>query len=179
MAMSHPRLEQIWIKRIRRGAMEALESVELLAGSGIAGNRNQGGKRQVTLIEREVWEGMMKHLGASLPISRRRANLVVSGLREGGAPGLVRTTGRVLAIHSAAGTCRLRIHGETTPCSRMDEAQPGLADEMLPDWRGGAFAEVLTGGTIAAGATLEWVADDAATNAAAANHSGNQASLPF
>ena len=177
--MSSACLEQIWLKPVRRGVVDVVESAQLVAGRGITGNHNQGGRRQVTLIEREVWEAMMKHLGASLPVSTRRANLGVSGLREGGAPGLVRTTGRVLAIHSAAGTCRLRILGETTPCSRMDEALPGLADEMLPEWRGGAFAEVLTGGTITAGATLEWVADDAATDAAAANHSGNQASLPF
>jgi MOSC domain-containing protein YiiM len=160
MENSTPRLEQIWLKRARRGAIDVAESALLVAGRGIAGNHNQGGKRQVTLIEREVWDAMMQRLGASLPISTRRANLVVSGLRAGGAPGLVRTKGRVLAIHSDAGTCHLRILGETSPCNRMDEALPGLADEMLPDWRGGAFAEVLSGGTIAAGAALEWVAND-------------------
>jgi len=180
MANSTPRLEQIWIKRVRRGVMEAMESAELIAGRGIAGNHNQGGRRQVTLIEREVWEAMMQRLGASLPISMRRANLVVSGLREGGAPGLVRTAGRVLAIRSDAGTCHLRILGETTPCSRMDEALPGLADEMISDWRGGAFAEVLTGGTIAAGATLEWVAEDSiSAELPASNPQGRQASLPL
>jgi MOSC domain-containing protein YiiM len=180
MATFPVRLEQIWIKRVRRGVMEAMESAELVTGCGITGNRNQGGKRQVTLIEREVWEAMMKQLGASLPVSTRRANLVVSGLREGGAPGLTRTTGRVLAIHSAAGTCRLRILGETIPCSRMDEALPGLADEMIPDWRGGAFAEVLTGGAIAAGATLEWVADDSViAGPGPGDQSSKQARLPL
>ena len=161
MVNSPPRLEQIWIKRAHRGVMDAAATAELVAARGIVGNANQGGTRQVTLIEREVWEALMKKLGGALPPSARRANLVVSGLRVQGEPGLVRTRGRVLAIRSATGDCRLRILGETKPCERMDEALPGLTAAMCADWGGGAFAEVITGGSIAAGAMLEWVPDTA------------------
>ena len=159
MSATRGRLEQIWVKRARRGVMDAAQTAELVEGRGIAGNANQGGKRQVTLIEREVWEELMRKLGGDLPTSARRANLVVSGLETStpGVPALFRARGRVLVIRSAAGDCRLRILGETKPCERMNEALPGLERAMYDGWRGGAFAEVIAGGSIAVGAPLEWV----------------------
>ena len=144
------RLEQIWIKRAKRNVMDAAVAAELVAARGIVGCANQGGKRQVTLIEREIWDDIMQRLGGKLPTSARRANLVVSGLP------LFRTRGKVLVIHSAAGECRLRILGETKPCERMDETLPGLQAALCDGWRGGAFAEVITGGTISIGAELGW-----------------------
>src|SRR4051794_29684488 len=47
--------------------------------------------------------------------------------------------------------CLVRIYGEVTPCERMDEAQPGLRAALRPHWRGGAFGEIVEGGTIAVG----------------------------
>jgi hypothetical protein len=52
------RLEAIWVKRLRRGPMDPASHARLAAGRGIAGNANQGGRRQVTLLEREVWDAM-------------------------------------------------------------------------------------------------------------------------
>lgn len=140
-------LVAIWRKRAKRGPMDALLAGELVAGRGLVGNANQGGRRQVTVIEEEVWEGLMDELGASAPTAARRANLVLRGLPLAG------SRGRELAI----GTCRLRILGETKPCERMDEAVPGLRRLMFPDWRGGAFAEVLAGGMLRVGDAAEWV----------------------
>ena len=123
------RLEAIWVKRMKLGPMDAADDARLVAGRGIVGNANQGGRRQVTLIEREVWADLMRSLDGTLPPWRRRANLMVSGTA------LARTRGRVLRV----GAVRLRIGGETRPCERMDEAVPGLQAAMRrTPWSGGA-----------------------------------------
>ena len=145
--MTTGRLDAIWIKRAHRGPMDSVPSASLRAGHGIVGNADRGGRRQVTLIEREVWEALMLELGAAAPPSSRRANLLVSGLR------LAESRGRTLRI----GACRLRIVGETRPCERMDDALLGLSAAMAPEWRGGAHAEVLDDAEIQVGATVEWV----------------------
>ena len=141
-----PRLQLILIKRAKLGPMDPAAAAELVAGRGLAGNANQGGKRQVTLIEQEVWDELMRQFASNLPIATRRANLVVSGLP------LEKTRGRILAI----GDARLHILGETKPCERMEAALPGLKTAMYPHWRGGAFAEVLAGGRIEAGMPIAW-----------------------
>ena len=152
-ATSEATLEAIWIKRAHGGPMDPAAEARLVAGRGIAGNADQGRRRQVTIIEREVWESIMRDLGGALDPSARRANLMVSGL------GLADSRGRILRV----GECRIRIFGETRPCRSMDEALPGLAGALRPDWGGGAFGEVLDDGSIRVGDRVAWAeAEEAA-----------------
>ena len=146
MTESTGRLEAIWLKRAHRGKMDPVPRAELLSGKGLVDNVDRSRRRQVTLLEREVWERVTGELGASLDAVARRANLLVRGVR------LVRTRGRILRI----GDARLMIGGELTPCERMDEALPGLQDALKPEWFGGAFAQVLEGGLIGVGDAIEW-----------------------
>ena len=139
-------MDAIWIKRAHRGPMDSVAVASLRAGRGIVGSADQGGRRQLTIMEREVWDALMDEMGAVVPPSSRRANLLVSGVA------LARSRGRTLRI----GACRVRIGGETTPCERMDEAFPGLRTAMIPAWRGGAHAEVLDDGDIQVGTAVEW-----------------------
>lgn len=140
-------LEAIWIKPAHREPMDPAPQAKLVAGQGLAGNANQGGKRQVTLIERERWGEMMAELEASVDPSARRANLLVSGVR------LAESEGRILQV----GRCRLHIRGETRPCARMDEAYQGLQAAMREGWGGGAYGEVLDDGQIEVGDQVAWV----------------------
>src|SRR5690606_513800 len=105
------RVEAIWIKRVRGGPMNPVDRATMEAGRGIVGSANQGGRRQVTIIERESWERLMAELGASLDPSVRRANLMVSGIS------LRESRGKHLVI----GPCRIELHGETRPCRHLDE----------------------------------------------------------
>jgi len=140
------RLEAIWIKRAHRGPMDPVVDGELVAGRGLVGNADQGRRRQVTIIEREVWDRLMRELGGTVPPSARRANLMISGLSLAG------ERDRVLHV----GGCRIRVLGETRPCERMDEALLGLREAMKADWGGGSFGEVLDDGRIAVGAEVWW-----------------------
>ena len=139
--MPTSRLEAIWIKRARLGPMDPAPKAALVAGRGIVGNANQGGRRQVTIIAREVFDELRRKLGPGVEPVMRRANLMVSGLA------LPETKSRVLQI----GRVRIRINGETRPCERMDEAFPGLKDALGVDERGGVYGEVLDDGEIAVG----------------------------
>ena len=141
-----PKLRQIWIKRAHRGKMDGADRATLVAGRGLAGDANQGGTRQVTLIELERWRQLMDTSSADLDTSARRANLVVEGLD------LFDSQGRTLRI----GAARLMIRGETRPCERMDEALPGLQNAMRERWGGGAFAAVIEGGEISVGDEVGW-----------------------
>ena len=146
--MTDGQLQAIWIKRAKLGPMDPAETAQLAAGRGIVGNANQGGKRQVTILEAEVWEELMQRMGGDLSPAARRANLLARGIR------LANTRGRILRV----GTCRIAIYGETKPCERMDEALPGLQEVMRPNWSGGAFGEVLDDGQITVGDRVAWEA---------------------
>lgn len=140
------RVERLWVKRAHRGAMDARESIQLVAGRGVEGSADRGGRRQVTLLEREVWDALMRELGRDAGPETRRANVLVSGID------LRASRGRLLRL----GATRIRIGGEVKPCERMEEAVAGLRAAMYPEWKGGAFGQIIDGGIVAVGDGVAW-----------------------
>jgi len=139
-------LLRIWIKPARRAAMASAIAAHAETGRGLAGNADQGGRRQVTLLDADRWRDAESELGEAVDPTARRANLLTRGVdyRE--------CTGRVLRV----GAVHIRLLGETRPCGRMDEARPGLRAALQPDWRAGAYGEVLDDGTLRVGDPVEW-----------------------
>jgi len=144
--MESGQIEAIWLKRGKRAPMDAVECAEMIAGKGLVGNANQGGRRQVTILDAAVWERIMKELGTTINPSARRANVMVRGLD------LANTRKRILLL----GECRLRIFTETKPCERMDEVFPGLKAALYQNWAGGASAQVINGGIVQVGEMARW-----------------------
>jgi MOSC domain-containing protein YiiM len=138
------RLETIWLKRAHRGPMDEVHEATVVAGKGLVGDVTTSRRRQVTIIEREVWDSLMRQLGADKSPVGRRANLLISGVS------LQDTRGQTLVI----GGLRFLIGGHTTPCERMDEYLPGLRAAMQPNWGGGVFAQALDDGVITVGAAV-------------------------
>ncbi|HEY0511928.1 MAG TPA: MOSC domain-containing protein [Thermoanaerobaculia bacterium] len=126
--------------------MDRRETATLVAGKGLAGNANQGGRRQVVLLTREGWAEATAELAVDLDPATRRGNLLLSGVD------LEKTRGRTLRI----GPVRLRIWTECTPCYQMDQAHSGLKEALRPHWRAGACAEVIAGGEIRVGDEAVW-----------------------
>ena len=140
------RLEAIWLKRARRGPMDPVDEAVAVEGRGLEGGADFDRERQVTLVEREVFDRLKEELDGSVEPVMRRANLMVSGIRLEG------TQDQTLAV----GDLRIHVHGETRPCGRMDEACEGLMDALDPHWGGGVHGSVLNDATITVGDEVHW-----------------------
>lgn len=127
---------------------EEHESIELVAGRGIPGDRffdwKEDYKGQLTLIDLEVVEAVREHAGnPELPATAFRRNVVVSGID----------------LNALIGT-RFRLGGillegieECRPCYWMDAAcgKPGTEDLMKG--RGGLRCRILESGLLRTGPT--------------------------
>ena len=139
-------LEAIWLKRARGGPMDPVDEAVVVEGRGLEGGADFDRDRQVTLIEREVFERLKAEVDDSVEPVMRRANLLVSGIR------LEDTRDRTLAV----GDLRIHIRGETHPCGRMEEACEGLMDAFDPHWGGGAHGSVVNDAIISVGDDVRW-----------------------
>ncbi|MEA2239280.1 MAG: hypothetical protein QOC81_4004 [Thermoanaerobaculia bacterium] len=131
----------IWIKRAHRGVMDSVDEAQAVSGRGLVGNADQGRRRQVTIIDEDAWNAAAAETGHHVEPSRRRANIMLRGIA------LAESRGRHLRISS----CLIHILGETRPCERMEEAQPGLRKALGTGWRAGVFGEIVEGGPIRIG----------------------------
>lgn len=141
------RLEWIGLRPGRRAPLQSMNHVEVIADHGLAGDHKAhraGGKRQVTLIQRE-------HLAAVAQLLKRegidpallRRNLLVSGINLLALRGERFRIGMVL--FEGTGPCE--------PCSRMEEVL-GAGGYNAMRGHGGITARVLVGGVIAVGDAL-------------------------
>ncbi len=141
------RLEAIWTKRAHGGPMDPQESATAVENVGLEGCAGGGRRwRQVTVIEKEVFDELMLEL-PDLDPAMRRANLMVSGIR------LKECRDKILQV----GGLRIHMRAETRPCDLMEEQCPGLQAALVPDWKAGAFGKVLNDAEIAVGDAVEWV----------------------
>ncbi len=126
--------------------MDPVGEAEMIAGRGLRGNADQGGWRQVTLIDEGAWAEAQREIGVKVDPSARRANILLRGVN------LAESRGKTLRV----GDCQIRILGETRPCHQMDHAHEGLRNVLRAPWRAGAFGEIVEGGTIRVGDPVEW-----------------------
>lgn len=140
------RIEALWLKSEAYGPMVAVEELRVVRRTGIEHNADWGGKRQVTVLEKERWDAMMEELGSpAVDPSARRANVMVSGCD------LADSKHRILRL----GAVRVEIRGETRPCDRMDQAHQGLRRAMADPWNGGIYGVILDDGAIRVGDPVE------------------------
>lgn len=137
-------------RKIRhRAPMEELTSCEVLPGGGVEGDYSgkKYPRRGVTVLSLEAWGEALALLAQrpALPWLVRRANFLVEGVA------LPRARGGVVRI----GPVLLEVTAPTVPCSRMEEACPGLLKALYPDWRGGICCRVIEGGALSIGAHVE------------------------
>lgn len=130
----------IAFKEKRKGPVLELEQAVITTESGLQGDhRGKPGKRQITVMSLKDWQAACDELAVDLSWTERRANLLVDELAFHGKVGQKIIIGDNVV---------LEITGETDPCSRMEDAQPGLYKALEPGWRGGVTCRVVQGGLI-------------------------------
>lgn len=146
-------VERIFIVRTPGAAQAECESIAVVAGSGIEGDRYFGrhdeAGQNISLIEAEELEAFMREHGRPDDLSVSRRNLVTRGIR------LNELVGQEFFV----GEVKLRGVELCEPCLGLGSA---LAAPELPAaavvqhllHRAGLRAEVLTDGVIARGATV-------------------------
>ena len=141
-------LKAIAIKNRPRVAMQAIDSARVEVASGILGDfRGSQRDRQITILSESAWRKACAEVGAELPWTVRRANLLVDGIEFDQS-----FVGRRVRI----GEVELEITEETDPCSMMDAQHPGLTAALEPEWRGGVCCKVLRPGDIRIGDRVEF-----------------------
>lgn len=141
------RVRAIAIRNRPRVAMQSIDSARIDIASGILGDfRGSQRGRQVTILSESAWQRACDEVGAELPWTVRRANLLVDGIEFDDS-----YIGKRVRI----GEVELEITEETDPCTRMDEQHPGLTAALEPEWRGGVCCRVLKAGDIRIGDAVE------------------------
>ena len=142
------RIEALFVFPDEGGAPVAKETARVHAGRGLEGDQRRTAHRAVTVLSLEQWKETMAELGTDLPLSTRRANVIVSGVD------LPSSVGKQLRL----GGVTLEVVGETRPCGTMDAAYQGLKQALAPKLRAGVHGRVVQEGEIQIGDAVEIVA---------------------
>lgn len=135
------------------GEMVAVDHVEAVAGKGLVGDRyfagngtysdRPGPDRQVTLIEAEALDGLMRETQIELPPGASRRNITTRGV----------ALNHLIDREFAVGDTRLRGLRLCEPCAHLEkvtglDVRPGLVH------RGGLRCEIVAGGEIRVGDSI-------------------------
>ncbi len=136
-------IEWIGLRPKRRSDVSSVEGVNVTVEGGLEGDHysKQGGKRMVTLIQKEHLDVVSALLDMNIEPGSLRRNIVVSGIN-------------LLALHNETfrlgSEVILKGTGYCHPCSRMEEnLGPGGYNAMRG--HGGITAVVVNGGSISVG----------------------------
>jgi len=136
-------VEKIFIAPAAGATMQAVEEVEALAGSGLRRDRysQQAGhwddQCQVTLIEAEDLEAIIRQTKIGVGNGEHRRNLVTRGVRFGNLEGK----------RFCAGAALLEFEGPRPPCSYLQTVtEKGMTKALLG--RAGVCARVIESGLI-------------------------------
>lgn len=128
-------VESLFIKPASGKPMQPVERLQMIAGKGIDGDAAFGrNRRQVLIVDRAV----LDHFG--LMPGDLRENVTLSGLDLNNLH-----MGSLMIL----GETELIVQGECTPCSMLDELQPGLQDAIRK--QRGILASVQQGGLVRVG----------------------------
>lgn len=137
------KIEWIGIREQRRSDVVSVKDASISVEDGLEGDHysKQGGKRMVTLIQKEHLEVVSSLLAKEVMPEEIRRNIVVSGIN-------------LVALHdetfTLGGEVILKGTGYCHPCSRMEEnLGPGGYNAMRG--HGGITAVVVSGGKISVG----------------------------
>lgn len=153
-------IERLYTRAPQGGAQIEHRSVTVVAGSGIEGDRYFGARdepgQNITFVEAEEIEAFLAENGRAPDLSVTGRNVVTRGVR------LNALVGREFAV----GGLRFRGVELCEPCLGLGEslAAEGMAPaQVVRRWvaRGGLRADVLTGGVLTVGATVQTVAQTA------------------
>lgn len=147
------RVEAIFVAPDAEAPMTALDAVSAVAGQGLEGDRyyRRAGSfsakdhpgRQITLVEVEALEAL-RAAGLDVGIGDSRRNIVTRDVP------LNHLVGREFRV----GAVRLRGYKLCEPCAHLEKLAGKPIREPLIH-RGGLNAEILTGGSIRVGDTVE------------------------
>jgi MOSC domain-containing protein YiiM len=144
-------VEKIFVGPVEEGPLEPTDTVTVKTGAGIEGDRH--GDKDITLFEAEAIEHLREEHRIELAPNEIRRNVMTRGVSLNDLLGHRIRIGEVEAVVTEL--CH--------PCSHLQKlTKPGVLRGLVN--RGGLNADVVSGGLIRSGDTVEDLGPDARTS---------------